>query len=46
MSRSKSPTLAWVCSRLDANDYDEVRELVVEAGRMYVPQKMTAGCAG
>jgi hypothetical protein len=32
----------WVCVRLAAVDYDEVRELVVDAWRMVVPKSVAA----
>jgi hypothetical protein len=32
----------WVCVRLETIDHDELRELVVEAWRMCVPQKVRA----
>lgn len=36
----------WVCVRLDAIDYDELRELIVDAWRMCVPRKVSAAYDG
>jgi hypothetical protein len=36
----------WVCVRLDAIDIDELRELLVDAWRMCVPNKVAATYEG
>jgi hypothetical protein len=36
----------WVCVRLDAIDFDELRELLVDAWRMCVPKKVAAAYDG
>jgi hypothetical protein len=36
----------WVCVRLDALDVEELRELLVDAGRMCVPKKVAAAYEG
>ena len=35
-----------VCVRVDAIDVDELRELLVDAWRMYVPKKLAAAYDG
>jgi hypothetical protein len=36
----------WVCVRLDTLDHDELRELIVDAWRMCVPNKVAAAYDG
>jgi hypothetical protein len=42
MPSSSDMRYQWVCVRLDAIDFDELRELLVDAWRMCVPKKVAA----
>ncbi len=46
MPRPSDMRYRWVCVRLDAIDVVELRELVVEAWRMCVPNKVAAAFDG
>jgi hypothetical protein len=46
MPRRSDMRFRWVCVRLDAIDVDELRELLVDAGRMVVPKKVAAAYDG
>jgi hypothetical protein len=46
MPRLADMRYRWVCVRLDAIDVDELRELLVDAWRMCVPQKVAAAYEG
>lgn len=46
MPRPADMRYRWVCVRLDAIDVDELRELLVDAWRMCVPQKVAAAYEG
>ena len=46
MPRPSDMRYQWVCVRLDAIDFDELRELVVDAWRMCVPKKVAAAYEG
>jgi hypothetical protein len=42
MPRPSDMRYRWVCVRLDTVDFDELRELLVDAWRMCVPKKVAA----
>ncbi len=42
LPRPSDMRFRWVCVRLDSIDLDELRELLVDAWRMCVPQKVAA----
>ena len=42
MPRPSDMRYRWVCVRLDAIDFDELRELLVDAWRMCVPKRVEA----
>ena len=46
MPRLSDMRYRWVCVRLDAIDADELRELLVDAWRMCVPEKVAAAYEG
>jgi hypothetical protein len=46
MPRPSDMRYQWVCVRLNAIDFDELRELLVDAWRMCVPKKVAAGYKG
>jgi hypothetical protein len=46
MPRPSELRYRWVCVRLDALDVDELRELLVDAWRMCVPNKVAAAFEG
>ena len=46
MPRPSDMRYQWVCVRLDAISVDELRELLVDAWRMWVPKKVAAGYEG
>ena len=46
LPRPSDMRFRWVCVRLDAIDVDELRELLVDAWRMCVPQKVAAAYEG
>lgn len=43
MPRQSDLRYNWVCVLLDAIDHDELRELIIDAWRMCVPKKVSAG---
>ena len=46
MPRPSDMRYQWVCVRLDALDVEELRELLVDAWRMCVPNKVAAAYEG
>ena len=46
LPRASDMRFRWVCVRLDALDLDELRELLLDAWRMCVPQKVRAAYDG
>src|SRR4051812_4500343 len=46
MPKPSDMRFRWVCVRLEAIDFDELRDLLVEAWRMCVPKKVATAFEG